>query len=268
MKLTNFMPENTENYRADFDENQDKHSDDISFLEPQIIEKKEEKKPVGIFLLLAVFALIAVVASAMQWANSIKLPFLINDTDKIAVTGEVSDDVQDLVQLQVQDTDFDGLSDYDELYLYNTSPYLEDTDSDGFNDSEEITNGYDPNCPRGAVCSSPVASEETLSEDLTNLTNEELRALLIQQGASPEQVASLDDRTLRETFEQTLGSIDQGDQFSNLISGYSMDLSPDEIKQVLIDQGINPEEVNQLTDEELTLIWQEALGETQTLLNQ
>ncbi|MBT3689795.1 hypothetical protein HOG11_00370, partial [bacterium] len=142
------MPENTENYRADFDENQDKHSDDISFLEPQIIEKKEEKKPVGIFLLLAVFALIAVVASAMQWANSIKLPFLINDTDKIAVTGEVSDDVQDLVQLQVQDTDFDGLSDYDELYLYNTSPYLEDTDSDGFNDSEEITNGYDPNCPR------------------------------------------------------------------------------------------------------------------------
>ncbi|MDA8622308.1 hypothetical protein N9L48_06650, partial [Psychrosphaera sp.] len=37
-----------------------------------------------------------------------------------------------------QDTDSDGLSDYDEITLYTTSPILQDTDSDGLTDAEEI----------------------------------------------------------------------------------------------------------------------------------
>ena len=54
-------------------------------------------------------------------------------------------------RLRSQDTDEDGLSDWDELNVYITSPYLADSDSDGIKDGEEISAGTDPNCPTGAV---------------------------------------------------------------------------------------------------------------------
>lgn len=45
------------------------------------------------------------------------------------------------------DTDEDGLSDYDELNIYNTDPLKADTDGDTLSDSEEIDIGLDPNDP-------------------------------------------------------------------------------------------------------------------------
>jgi hypothetical protein len=42
------------------------------------------------------------------------------------------------------DTDNDGISDYDELNLYNTNPELPDTDNDGILDGVEIMRGFDP----------------------------------------------------------------------------------------------------------------------------
>ncbi len=44
----------------------------------------------------------------------------------------------------IKDGDNDGLSDYDEVNLYNTDPFSADTDGDGFIDSTEILSGYDP----------------------------------------------------------------------------------------------------------------------------
>ncbi len=43
-----------------------------------------------------------------------------------------------------QDTDGDGLSDYDELFVYKTNPLSSDTDADGYRDMDEINNGYSP----------------------------------------------------------------------------------------------------------------------------
>ncbi|MHA1556329.1 MAG: hypothetical protein ACTSPM_05270 [Candidatus Heimdallarchaeota archaeon] len=43
------------------------------------------------------------------------------------------------------DTDFDGLSDDDENYLYGTDPNELDTDGDGFSDFDEVNFGSDPN---------------------------------------------------------------------------------------------------------------------------
>lgn len=42
------------------------------------------------------------------------------------------------------DTDFDGISDYDELNLYRTNPVSDDTDADGQSDLSEIRVGTDP----------------------------------------------------------------------------------------------------------------------------
>lgn len=42
------------------------------------------------------------------------------------------------------DTDSDGLSDYDEIFIYKTNPTLADSDGDGALDGWEVENGYSP----------------------------------------------------------------------------------------------------------------------------
>ena len=42
------------------------------------------------------------------------------------------------------DSDFDGISDYDEIFTYDTDPWLADSDGDGIADCQEIQDGTDP----------------------------------------------------------------------------------------------------------------------------
>ncbi|MFZ2253499.1 MAG: Ig-like domain-containing protein [Minisyncoccia bacterium] len=44
----------------------------------------------------------------------------------------------------VQDSDTDGIFDYDEINLYRTNPFAADTDGDGYIDSIEVRLGYNP----------------------------------------------------------------------------------------------------------------------------
>jgi len=44
----------------------------------------------------------------------------------------------------VADTDFDGLSDGEEINVYGSDPLNPDTDGDGFSDGEEVASGYSP----------------------------------------------------------------------------------------------------------------------------
>ncbi len=46
-----------------------------------------------------------------------------------------------------KDTDFDGLSDDEEVNTYHTNPLLADTDRDGYTDGVEVTGGFDPLVP-------------------------------------------------------------------------------------------------------------------------
>lgn len=48
-------------------------------------------------------------------------------------------------QLKKMDSDNDGLSDYDEIYIYHTDPHNPDSDGDGYSDGHEVQHGYDPN---------------------------------------------------------------------------------------------------------------------------
>lgn len=45
---------------------------------------------------------------------------------------------------QTDDSDGDGLSDYDEVFVYDTDPWLEDSDGDGLSDGEETHDGTNP----------------------------------------------------------------------------------------------------------------------------
>ena len=55
------------------------------------------------------------------------------------------------------DSDGDGLSDLDEIYVYETSVWVADTDQDGFPDGEEVAKGSNPKDPLSIPNTPPVA---------------------------------------------------------------------------------------------------------------
>ena len=144
---------------------------------------------------------------------------------------------KELEESKTKDTDGDGLVDYDEIYIYRTSPYLQDSDSDGHDDQTEVFSGNDPNCPEGRSCGVIAASTDEeantsgvsvegltgadVSDDLSDIdlndpedvqklfqsmTNEQLRATLISAGMSEEELAQIDDETLNEFFNETINN--------------------------------------------------------------
>jgi len=130
------------------------------------------------------------------------------------------DENRQITELQSKDTDQDTLSDFDELYVHGTSPYLPDTDSDGITDSAEIEMGKDPNCPEGQDCyllqGEATADEEALEELGRQMTEQEkaalilelpaeqLRELLLEAGVPAETLDQLSDDQLKEMIAEIL----------------------------------------------------------------
>ncbi|MCG2687466.1 thrombospondin type 3 repeat-containing protein, partial [Candidatus Parcubacteria bacterium] len=93
--------------------------------------------------------------------TTIKLSVLFNSFNepvkvtvpKTAIDFESYDDskTEDFIMSSLQsvntsiDADADGLTDQDEITIWNTDPYISDTDGDGYKDGTEVVNGYNPN---------------------------------------------------------------------------------------------------------------------------
>lgn len=145
---------------------------------------------------------------------------------------------------KTRDTDKDGLTDYDELYVYRTSAYLTDTDSDGMDDATELRQGKDPACPEGRNCLGALASaEETgspttvvappnfaldfgvleeangvekLLPQIKTATVAELRAYLLSTGVDATIVNKLSDEQVRSLFEEALADVEKSGAFSEM----------------------------------------------------
>ncbi len=200
--------------------------------------------------ILAIFAVAVIVVWMVQFKKSITGPFDYNDNsaDNNAETrraASLQEEEQDSEEaLRSKDTDADGLSDWDELYFYKTSPYLDDSDSDGFTDKEELDSGNDPNCPIGRECYasdiSPMNPPETDSAGDLNLQNNNSNNN-ISGGLLSQPVAG-------DEGGQTDGSADL-----EAILGGQLDAAT--LRQILLDAGMDEKILNQFSDEELMKEW-------------
>lgn len=251
-------------------------------------EPRKEALTLGARLLFIIVAVVGV--GSLAWGvwhfkTSIKTPFLAKGGN----TAAAENDINKLISLQSQDTDEDGLSDYDETYVYKTSIYLKDTDSDGFDDKKEIDNGYDPNCPAGQNCGLPESSAEpgaaaSTGNDIADqllsgsMTPDQVRALLLESGSmSQADLDKIDDQTLMEVFQEAVAggladsetTIDTNtDQTATNstptdeeVSDYLKNLSVEEIRKLLVEQGMDQAEVDGIDDQTLIQLWQEILAE-------
>ncbi|MFA4818310.1 MAG: thrombospondin type 3 repeat-containing protein [Patescibacteria group bacterium] len=215
---------------------------------------------------LGAVAILALVLGVWQIRNSISAPFAFvasSDANQTNQPPKVSDDIE---ALKTKDNDTDGLSDYDEIYLYQTSPYLKDSDSDGISDKTEVERGTDPNCPTGKNCG-PVQFQPTAAVDNNPLnlgnalapTPEQIRAYLKQSGATDSLLASYSDQQLLDLYKQVAGEVAPQPASAPPTAGEKISLKPEEkaalqkmtpaeIRQFLIKSGVKADELNKIDD--------------------
>lgn len=189
-------------------------------------------------LFLAALAVFVVIFWVWQMRAQINRPF--DRTTETKKTDMVTTSDSETA-LKARDTDGDGLSDYDEIYVSKTSPYLEDTDSDGLSDKAEVDNGTDPNCPTGKTCTGTATEEET-SDAAKEGTSATATAGTVTSSIS--LPSDLSASGLSETALQ------------NVLSG-QVDAAT--LRQLLIVGGANKEELDKISDEDLMKSYQATL---------
>lgn len=187
----------------------------------------------------------------------------------------------ELVALQNKDTDKDGLSDYTELYSYNTSPYIADSDSDGKNDKAEVDSNTDPNCPSGQTCgiiantnsaSNSNSPATTNSTPAGNVSAAQLRQALLAAGVSQAELDAVDDATLLQNYQAVLATTNTNVNAtnsntsaaatnSNLTVDQLRNLSIADIRAFLQSGGVDETTLNSYDDATLRAVYNQALDE-------
>ncbi|MDD4901197.1 MAG: thrombospondin type 3 repeat-containing protein [Patescibacteria group bacterium] len=202
---------------------------------------------------LSVFAVLIVVLWFAQLKNSIYAPL---NTKAVNTNGSAQANSQEAKDqaLKNKDTDADGLSDYDELNIYGTSPYLDDSDSDGVKDGVEVKNGTDPSCPAGRTCLNSAylgagASSASSSDDALNKLIEQSEALngLLEQANANNQAANSANASGSNGLT--------GEQLQAL-----KNLDAASVRQMLLESGMPKSTLDKISDTELMKSYLETLN--------
>lgn len=179
---------------------------------------------------------------------------------KTVLTPEEQTTQADLA-LRTKDTDQDELSDYDEMYIWNTSPYLSDTDSDGYTDKEEVESGNNPNCPKGKNCVVASSTAEGFQPGSADAVT----------GGGVDPFDLIPPSTQTELFggqsitDQIFGNqipgdeqVSQQEDMDALVQSLS-EFSADDLRKLLLENGVPESVVNNLDDETITGLYQQSL---------
>jgi hypothetical protein len=196
-------------------------------------------------LLFSITGVVGLILSVVFLLKQIRDPFQI-DFDGEAYISLTDRELQEIERQKNEDTDSDGISDYEELNVYRTSAYLADSDGDGFDDGREINSGNDPNCPVDQDCgrgvdsghnsavraadlstdipfadaglSGSIENEEDLKAYLSALSTPQIRAALLQAGVEQETIDGLSDDELRDLFDGALKDLDESGSLTEIVA--------------------------------------------------
>jgi len=260
-----------------------------SFDEHQAMKKRQNIA----LILVGVIGFTVVLVGFLQIRNLLHVP--LPPSDKTKVVDAPADDAvvavseQDSAELKAQDTDEDGINDFEELYVYGTSAYLADSDSDGDSDYDEIMANEDPTCPKGQDCFGTTdieADEEVKSanpasspkQEILNITAAELRTLLTNSGQFTEdQINQFDDATLLQMYNETLSTnpslMEETEPQDTQVGSETIEqtvsalegLSAPEVRQMLISEGIEQSILDDLTDEQVMEVYEAALDQASSM---
>lgn len=186
---------------------------------------------------LGVFAVMAFGMWLAQLKKSINEPFAYNAAESQSATSGGEQSAEDL---KSKDTDKDGLSDYDELNVYKTSPYLADSDSDGYTDKQEVDNNQDPNCPSGRDCS----GAGIVDGDASVVNNSAASADQQQQELTNNLLQQFNAASSSVPVQQQTGSAS-----AQTLPAGNMDAA--NLRQLLLEHGMQKEMLDKISDEEL-----------------
>ncbi len=169
-----------------------------------------------------------------------------------------------LAALKTQDTDHDGLSDFDEQYVYGTSIYLEDTDSDGLNDKAELEQSSDPLCPQGQTCTAGIPENSVVQKSQIvqgQATPTEIRSILKGVGVDPTELDSLSDDEITKLYQETLAAMGQTtDSSSADTSTLTTEPTAQELRRQLAAAGADAATLESLDDATLLNMYRESLN--------
>lgn len=243
----------------------------------RLVDQRSTKEKVISGVILVVVFLVVFVGY-FQLMSNLKKPLFSNSgvgSDCLDGSCYQDNDVANFLTASTQDTDKDGLTDYEEINIYGTSPYIADSDSDGIPDGEEVAMGRDPNCPGEGPClanlptdGSSAVPQFQLEPEVTPITldPQELRQIFVQSGMPQNQVDQMSDEEIVSLYRQVLaennlagvsdqpsvnaGNIDMSNLDVNSVDDLR-NLSGAEIRQMLIEAGAPAQLLNQVSDEEL-----------------
>lgn len=261
------------------------------------VERQTQKR---VFTTLVIVCFVALGFGAWHIRNQLVFPF----TPKTDTNAETALEAQVIASgidaLRDQDTDSDGLNDYDEIYIVKTSPYIADSDSDGIPDKEEYNQGTDPNCPEGENCNRTIIADDNTNQEILtelqpddgptdvttdpdNITADELRQILRDAGASEEDLSQISDEDLLQTYQEiqadrgadtTTETTDTNTAAATNTESDTADPSvtldalsnfnADEIRQFLIDSGVPEDTLAEIDDDTLQAIFAESLDQYAT----
>jgi hypothetical protein len=182
---------------------------------------------------LAVFGIFLVILWVFKLDSEIKAPLAYKtDANNSASSTVTATDKASEEKLKNQDTDNDSLSDWDEINVYHTSPYLPDSDSDGIPDGTEVKNGTDPNCPQGQTCNVPAATTQTATANA---------------GADTSSGSGAASSTASSSIN------------SKLLSGQ---IDTASLRQLLINSGVSKTDLDQISDADLLAAYKTQLAST------
>ena len=205
------------------------------------------KKITLLVLILGSILVIFVLFSSIQ--NNIQSPFLISYEKGKQNLQYIKDENKEQIALEKRtDSDGDGISDWLEKNVYNSSPYLWSTAGDQTPDNIKIALNINPDCK----LDDPVCEEShPFKYNLATTTIPLMDAL----NKNTEQEFSkefLNDPKIKKI--QTEAGIDTKSELQKIIPQ-----DPQKLRQMLIDSGVPTEKLDLLSDDQLIDLVQKSI---------